>query len=111
VLAQVKVKSELLETLLNHLKGHPHIGDMRQKGLMAGIELVEDKSSKAPYPLEDKTGYRVCLEARNMGLILRPIGNVIILIPPLSISSAILKKMAAIIAVAIETVTGNGFQQ
>ena len=111
VLHHVRVKSSLLEKLLRQLKDHPHVGDIRQKGLMAAIELVEDKSSKAPYPLEDKTGYRVCLEARNMGLILRPIGNVIILIPPLSISSAILKKMVAIIAAAIETVTGNGFQQ
>ena len=111
VLHHVRVKSSLLEKLLRQLKDHPHVGDIRQKGLMAGIELVKDKSSKAPYPLEDKAGYRVCLEARNMGLILRPIGNVIILIPPLSISSAILKKMVAIIAAAIETVTGNGFQQ
>ena len=78
---------------------------------MAAIELVKDKFSKAQYPLEDKVGIRVCMEARKNGLILRPIGNVIILMPPLSISSAILKKMAAIIAAAIETVTGNGFQQ
>ncbi len=111
LLHQVTVKSIILEKLLAHFKQHPHIGDIRQKGLMAAIELVKDKFSKAPYPLEDKVGIQVCMEARKNGLILRPIGNVIILIPPLSISSAILKKMAAIIAAAIETVTGNGFQQ
>ncbi|MCC6544048.1 MAG: adenosylmethionine--8-amino-7-oxononanoate transaminase [Nitrospirae bacterium] len=108
VLEKVRMKGRLLEKLLAPLKDHPHIGDIRQKGLMAGIELVQDKSAKTPYPLEDKTGYRVCTRARDMGLILRPIGNVIVLMPPLSISSAALKKMASIIVHAIDSVTGSG---
>jgi len=102
VIEQVRVKSSLLEKLLDPLKNHPHVGDIRQKGLMAGIEIVQNKSARTPYPLEEKTGYRVCTKAREMGLILRPIGNIIVLMPPLSISSAALKKMVSIIASAID---------
>ena len=103
VLDHVRVKSILLEKLLAPLKDHPHVGDIRQKGLMAGIELVQNKTTKTPYPLEDKAGFRVCIKAKEMGLILRPIGNVIILMPPLSISPAVLKKMVSIITSAIDT--------
>ncbi len=105
ILPKVRVKSNMLEKLLAPLKDHPHIGDIRQKGLMAGIEIVKNKRSKTPYSLEDRMGLRICLKARDMGLILRPIGNIIILMPPLSVSSVILIKMVSIIASAIETVT------
>ncbi|MCC7202934.1 MAG: adenosylmethionine--8-amino-7-oxononanoate transaminase [Nitrospirae bacterium] len=103
VLEHVREKGILLEKLLSPLKDHPHVGDIRQKGLMAGIELVQDKRAKTPFPLEDKMGFRVCLRAREMGLMLRPIGNVIILMPPLSISSNTIRKMTSIISAAIES--------
>src|SRR4030066_1994126 len=96
VIDQVRVKSSLLGKLLAPLKDHPHVGDIRQKGLMVGIELVKKKRAKKPYPLEDRIGFRVCLKARDMGLILRPIGNVIVIMPPLSISTAALKKIVSI---------------
>lgn len=102
VLDQVRIKSILLEKLLAPLKDHPHVGDIRQKGLMAGIELVQDKKAKTTYPLAEKTGHRVCATAREMGLILRPIGNVIVIMPPLSISTAALKKIVSIISAAID---------
>src|SRR3990170_488955 len=102
VLDQVRVKSSMLEKLLAPLKDHPHVGDIRQKGLMAGIELVQNKTTKTPYPLEDRIGFHVCLKARDMGLILRPIGNVIVIMPPLSISTAALKKIVSIISDAID---------
>ena len=106
VIDNIKLKIDLLERLLTPLKGHPHAGDIRQKGLIAGIELVADKGLKLPYPLEQKVGIRVCMEARKMGLLLRPIGNVIILMPPLSISKSDLKRMVTIVARCIEKVTG-----
>jgi len=54
--------------------------------MMGGIELVRDKETKAPYPWEERIGVKVCLEARKHGLFLRPLGNVIVIFPPLSIS-------------------------
>lgn len=105
VLDNLQPKIALFEQLLVPLKDHPHVGDIRQKGLIAGIELVKDKNKKTPYRLEEKAGIRTCLEARKMGLLLRPIGNVIILMPPLSISKADLKKLVYIVARAINIIT------
>lgn len=84
----------------------PNVGDIRQAGFMVGIELVKDRDSKMPYPAKDRIGHVVVLEARRRGVILRPLGNVIVLMPPLSISRAELKSLLdltyASIAVATE---------
>jgi adenosylmethionine-8-amino-7-oxononanoate aminotransferase len=64
----------------------PHVGDVRQCGLAAGIELVEDKATKRAYPWELKTGVRVCLEARKLGIFSRPLGNTVVIFPPLAIT-------------------------
>jgi len=104
VLDKLQPKIDLLQHLLKPLETHPHVGDIRQKGFMAGIELVEDKKTKKPYPLEQKMGMRVCLKAREMGVMLRPIGNVIIIMPPLSISEKELKKLIGAIEKSIHTV-------
>jgi len=82
-----------------------HVGDIRQKGFMVGIELVRSKKSFQPYAWEEKVGIKVCQEVRKHGLILRPLGNVIVLMPPLAMSVPELKKMMAITYRAIERVT------
>ena len=75
---------------------------------MAGIELVKNRETKEPYPLEDKMGIRVVLECRKKGIIIRPLGNVIVLMPPLSISMKDLKRIMEIVYAAIKKVTeGN----
>ena len=63
---------------------------------MAGIELVKDKDTKEPYQLPDKMGIRVITEARRLGLIIRPLGNVIVLMPPLSSTPPELNKICKI---------------
>jgi adenosylmethionine---8-amino-7-oxononanoate aminotransferase len=82
-LKHLQPKIKTLTRLLKPLADHPHIGDIRQCGFMAGIELVKDRSTREPYPLEGRIGHRVAMEARRRGLLLRPIGNVIVLMPPL----------------------------
>jgi adenosylmethionine-8-amino-7-oxononanoate aminotransferase len=82
-----------------------HVGDIRQQGLMAGIELVKSRTSKEPYPLEARIGHRVATAARTRGLIIRPIGNVLVLIPPLSTSLVELRKMVRALQRSIETTT------
>ena len=64
----------------------PHVSDVRQWGYMVGIELVQDKSSAKNYRPEERIGHKVILEARKRGVMIRPLGDVIILMPPLSIS-------------------------
>ena len=72
-----------------------HVGDVRQCGLMAGIELVRDKTAKEPYPWQEKRGIRVCARARAEGVLLRPLGNVIVIMPPLAVTLEQLDRIAA----------------
>ncbi len=95
--------SSLLETI----KTFSHVGDVRQCGIMVGIELVRDKRTKEPYLWEEAVGVKVILEARKHGLIIRPLGNVIILMPPLSISEDELNKLVEATAQSILTVCGE----
>lgn len=71
---------------LARLREHPHVGDVRQRGLIAGIELVRDRATKEPYPWAEKRGIRVCQHALSRGVWLRPLGNVVVIMPPLAIS-------------------------
>ena len=64
----------------------PHVGDVRQKGMIVGIEIVADVPTKAPFPWDRQVGARVCQLARSSGVLLRPLGDVIVLMPPLTIT-------------------------
>jgi adenosylmethionine-8-amino-7-oxononanoate aminotransferase len=94
------LKKELV--LFSELK---HVGNIRQKGFMIGIELVKDRATKIAYPPEDKIGARIVLECRKRGLIIRPLGDVIVLMPPLSISLQELKQLVQIVFTSIQFVT------
>ena len=104
-LEAMQPKISLLREELAKIARHPHVGDVRQKGFMVGIELVKDKKTREPYPLEEKRGIRVCMEAREHGAIIRPLGNVIVLMPPLSISVTELKKLFGAVLKAVKAVT------
>jgi len=104
-LARLQPKIKTMARLLQPLRQLPHVGDIRQQGFMIAIELVEDKKTKKPYPLEARMGHRVTMEARRRGLLLRPIGNILILMPPLSTSLPELTSMIEILQASIETAT------
>ncbi len=84
---------------------HPHVGDVRQWGLMAGIELVRDREHRIPYAPTDRVGARVCHEVRRHGVILRPLGDVVVLMPPLSIREPELDHLVDAVSAAVATVT------
>jgi len=86
LLESVQSRSKQLTTLLEQLAQHDHVGNVRQCGLAAGIELVRDKVTKDPYPWEEKRGVMVCQQARKHGVFSRPLGNTVVVFPPLSIS-------------------------
>ena len=85
-----------------------HVGSVRYRGLMGGLELVKDKKSKEPYPFAERIGYQVILEARREGVILRPLGDVIVLMPPLAVSLEELDILFAATEKAIQRVTETG---
>jgi adenosylmethionine-8-amino-7-oxononanoate aminotransferase len=102
---KIQKKIEILRRGLTEIAGFSHVGDVRQKGFMAGIELVKNKKAKEPYVLDEKTGWKVCNRARAKGLILRPLGNVVVLMPPLNISHQELKSLIRITAESIKEST------
>jgi adenosylmethionine-8-amino-7-oxononanoate aminotransferase len=84
-----------------------HVSDVRQWGYMIGIELAEDKAGRKSYPAERRMGHQVILEARKRGVMIRPLGDVIILMPPLSIGDADLNILLDAVHESILTVTGR----
>ncbi|TKI59407.1 adenosylmethionine--8-amino-7-oxononanoate transaminase [Brevibacillus antibioticus] len=105
VVQQVAQKAIDLDQLLGSLYDLPHVGEIRQKGLMAGIELVRDKETKEPYHWNERIGVRVCQVAREKGLLTRPLGNVIVFIPPLVSTTEELADMVRFLAESIQEVT------
>jgi len=103
-LVKLQPKIKFLEEQLRRFYDLSCVGDVRQRGFMAGIELVKSRVTKASYPWEKKVGARVCQEARAQGVILRPLGNVMVLMPPLSMSRQELKKLLDVTYGAIEKV-------
>ncbi len=63
-----------------------HVGSTRYRGLMGGVEVVKDTATKESYPFEERIGYQIILEARKLGVLLRPLGDVVVLMPPLAVS-------------------------
>lgn len=82
------------------------VGDVRRRGLMIGIELVADRETAAPFLFEHAVGARVCLAARRHGVILRPLGDVIVLMPPLSLEFRECEILVDAVARSIEEVLG-----
>ncbi len=105
VLDALQPKMKLLKKKLQRFYSLRHVGDVRQCGFMVGIELVNDRDSKKPYPVRQKIGQRVILEARHRGVVIRPLGDVIVLMPPLSISPQELETLVDVVYDAIRSVT------
>jgi len=103
-LQKLRPKIAVLNRLLRPLGEDPHVGDIRQLGFIVGIELVRDRGTKEAYPLTERIGTRVATEARRLGLLIRPLGNVIVLMPPLTTTVLELRRMVSIAATAIGTV-------
>jgi adenosylmethionine-8-amino-7-oxononanoate aminotransferase len=103
---KLKPKIALLTKELKKFAGLEHVGDVRQKGLMAGIELVKDRAAKKPFPSKVRMGHRVAMDARKSGLIIRPLGDTIVIMPPLSIKREELKRLTGIVYESIKKMTG-----
>ena len=102
LIESLQEKIAYLSSRLGVWRQHPCIGDIRQRGFMVGIELVQDKTTKDPFPVEQRRGHQVTLAARKLGAILRPLGDVVVLMPPLSISLEELKELLDITIRAID---------
>lgn len=104
-LQKLQPKIKLLGRKLQQFKKLKHVGDIRQCGFLAAIELVKDRGTKRDYPLSAKIGIKVIQEARRRGLIIRPLGNIIVIMPPLCITTVELIRMLDIMYQSIRKVT------
>jgi adenosylmethionine---8-amino-7-oxononanoate aminotransferase len=98
--------ARLREGLAERFKNHPHVADIRQWGLMAGVELMEDPDRRRPYPVKRQLGARVCRAARKQGVIMRPLGDVIVFMPPLSITQSELDLIMDAARAGVDEVVG-----
>ena len=84
-----------------------HVGSVRYRGLMGGVELVQDIRTRKPFPFAERVGHQVVMAARKEGGMLRPLGDVIVLMPPLAVSLAELDLLFQATEKAIRSVTEN----
>lgn len=96
-IAALPEKIALIRKYLTHIAEYDVVGDVRQCGMMAGIELVKDKTTKEPFDSDLRLGAKLCQEMRAQGLILRPLGNVIVLMPPLAIPMNVLQRLLDVV--------------
>jgi adenosylmethionine-8-amino-7-oxononanoate aminotransferase len=80
------LKAQRYDEGMKKLAQLEHVGSIRYKGLMGGVELVQDKKTKNPYPYEQRIGHQVIMAARKEGVMLRQLGDVVVLMPPLAVS-------------------------
>jgi adenosylmethionine-8-amino-7-oxononanoate aminotransferase len=104
-LEHLQEKIEYFEQELREVEGLKHVGNVRNKGLMAGIELVADKETKMPFQLSKKMGSKVAEIASQNEVLIRPLGNVVVLMPPLGIEIEDLKKLMKVTYQAIKEAT------
>lgn len=105
LLERLPAKIDRLRQHVERISRLPHVGDCRQCGLMAGIDLVADKVTRTPYPWESRVGGLACRAARDHGALLRQLGDTVVIIPPLSISLNELDSLAKAVEAGIADAT------
>jgi adenosylmethionine-8-amino-7-oxononanoate aminotransferase len=90
---------------LQRLRDLPHVGDVRQLGLMAGVELVRDRRTREPFDPALRVGARVCEAMRSRGVLLRPLGDVLVIMPPLTIGLDLLDRLMDVVFAVTAEIT------
>jgi adenosylmethionine-8-amino-7-oxononanoate aminotransferase len=106
--SSIHARSELqasLEHELISLWSLPAVGDIRQEGLIAGIELVRNWRTRQPFALKERVGIRVCEAMAKRGVLTRPVGNIIVLMPPYCTTKTQLQKIVSTLRESIEEIT------
>ena len=97
----------ILREELSSLWALPNVGDIRQVGLVAGVELVKDWRTRAPFDLRERAGIRVCEAMARRGVLTRPVGNVVVLMPPYCTTQAQARRMVRALHEAVAEVLGK----
>lgn len=100
IAARVKLE-QVFQTELNTLWSLPNVGDVRRVGLVAGVELVKDWRTRKPFDLRERAGIRVCEAMARRGVLTRPIGSVIVLMPPYCTTPAQMRLIVQVLHEAV----------
>jgi adenosylmethionine-8-amino-7-oxononanoate aminotransferase len=106
----VRARQRLEQALADELRALwslPNVGDIRQVGLVTGIELVKDWRTREPFDLRDRAGIRVCEAMARRGVLTRPVGNVIVLMPPFCTTPPQLKQMVTALKASLKIVAAD----
>lgn len=107
LLQNIARNAEILRDRLAVLEHHPHVGQVRQKGIMVGIELVQQRDHKQPFPSERRIGHRVTREARKRGCIIRPLGDVVVLMPAPAMPGDLVDQLCQTAVASIDEATSH----
>ena len=102
LLATLPDKIALIERRLSPLADHPRVGDVRQCGMMIGIELVADRAKRKVFDPAKRVGAAVCLQARQRGVIIRPLSDVVVLMPAPAMDRDTLTRLCEGVVATIE---------
>ena len=105
VLERVAKRASFLDGNLRDALGeHPFVGNIRQQGLMAAVDIVADRTTRHPLPPSEQTGWRACMRARDRGVFIRPLGDTVVVMPPLSIEENELAQICESVRYGIDSV-------
>ena len=105
IIESLTPKIELINSYKEQFESHPHVGELRQCGMVAAVEMVQNKEDKKPFPWQERRGVEVFKDALANGALLRPLGNVTYFMPPLTITLDELKTLLDIAYASIDKVT------
>jgi len=106
VLGANRILQQTIARALEPFRDHQHVGEVRQTGMIAAVELVQDRKSRTPYPAAERRGLRVYGHGLARGVLLRPLGNVVYFMPPYVITPEEIAFMVDVAREGIELATG-----
>jgi len=102
VLERNRATAARMAAAVEHLRDHPHVADIRQRGMILAIELVRDKARRTPFPWQERRGLRIYRHALERGVLLRPLGTTIHFMPPYVIEPEEIQLLARVAAEGVE---------
>jgi adenosylmethionine-8-amino-7-oxononanoate aminotransferase len=102
VLGRNRATAQRMAASVAHLAGHPHVAEIRQRGMILAIELMKDRATRTPFPWEERRGLRIYRHALERGALIRPLGTTIYLMPPYVIEPDEIDLLARVITEGIE---------
>jgi adenosylmethionine-8-amino-7-oxononanoate aminotransferase len=107
VLTKNRALAQAMADATAHFVDHPHIAEVRQRGMILAVELVKDRKTREAYPWQERRGLRIYRHALERGALLRPLGNVSYLMPPYVITEEQIRFLAQVMAEGISLATAD----